>query len=283
MNENKKETIEEILGFELTTEEIKKASSLSPKIKKDLEVWASKNSDNILSLQIKKCFVEDIDLTKTYEDFEKEYAINDESGDDDEDFLSEATEKYKEYLKEIKKNEEKCPHFRECPLFQSKMLPKGEKCPLEMINTSNLKRGIYKELDIKEDDFSDKITANHLISIENIAQRLLSSLSIQSPVVNVVTVNKNGSKTYDTKINENLNAYQMTMNMADKLRKNLILDRESKMKNKKIESEINERTVKENLKNKLTNGFFDVNSSAIAEAVILEEENKKDELLNLEG
>ena len=34
MNENKKETIEEILGFELTTEEIKKASSLSPKIKK---------------------------------------------------------------------------------------------------------------------------------------------------------------------------------------------------------------------------------------------------------
>ena len=263
MNENKKETIEEILGFELTTEEIKRASSLSPKIK--------------------KCFVEDIDLTKTYEDFEKEYVINDDSGDDDEDFLSEATEKYKEYLKEIKKNEEKCPHFRECPLFQSKMLPKGEKCPLEMINTSNLKRGIYKELDIKEDDFSDKITANHLISIENIAQRLLSALSIQSPVVNVVTINKNGSKTYDTKINENLNAYQMTMNMADKLRKNLILDRESKMKNKKIESEINERTVKENLKNKLSNGFFDVNASTIAEAVILEEENKKDELLNLEG
>ena len=186
MNENKKETIEEILGFELTTEEIKRASSLSPKIKKDLEVWANKNSDNILSLQIKKCFVEDIDLTKTYEDFEKEYVINDDSGDDDEDFLSEATEKYKEYLKEIKKNEEKCPHFRECPLFQSKMLPKGEKCPLEMINTSNLKRGIYKELDIKEDDFSDKITANHLISIENIAQRLLSALSIQSPVVNVL-------------------------------------------------------------------------------------------------
>ena len=75
----------------------------------------------------------------------------------------------------------------------------------------------------------------------------------------------------------------MTMNMADKLRKNLILDRESKMKNKKIESEINERTVKENLKNKLSNGFFDVNSSTIAEAVILEEEDKKDELLNLEG
>ena len=266
MNENKKETIEEILGFELTTEEIKKASSLSPKIKKDLEIWANKNSDNILSLQIKKCFVEDIDLTKTYEDF-----------------LNEATEKYKEYLKEIKKNEEKCPHFRECPLFQSKMLPKGEKCPLEMINTSNLKKGIYKELDIKDDDFSDKITANHLISIENIAQRLLSALSIQSPVVSVVTINKNGSKTYDTKINENLNAYQMTMNMADKLRKNLILDRESKMKNKKIESEINERTVKENLKNKLSNGFFDVNASTIAEAVILEEENKKDELLNLEG
>lgn len=283
MNENKKETIEEILGFELTTEEIKKASSLSPKIKKDLEVWANKNLDNILSLQIKKCFVEDIDLTKTYEDFEKEYVINDDSEDDDEDFLNEATEKYKEYLKEIKKNEEKCPHFRECPLFQSRMLPKGEKCPLEMINTSNLKRGIYKELDIKEDDFSDKMTANHLISIENIAQRLLSALSIQSPVVNVVTINKNGSKTYDTKINENLNAYQMTMNMADKLRKNLILDRESKMKNKKIESEINERTVKENLKNKLSNGFFDINASTIAEAVILEEENKKDELLNLEG
>ena len=263
MNENKKETIEEILGFELTTEEIKKASSLSPKIKKDLEIWANKNSDNILSLQIKKCFVEDIDLTKTYEDFEKEYAINDDSEDDDEDFLNEATEKYKEYLKEIKKNE--------------------EKCPLEMINTSNLKKGIYKELDIKDDDFSDKITANHLISIENIAQRLLSALSIQSPVVSVVTINKNGSKTYDTKINENLNAYQMTMNMADKLRKNLILDRESKMKNKKIESEINERTVKENLKNKLSNGFFDVNASTIAEAVILEEEDKKDELLNLEG
>ena len=75
----------------------------------------------------------------------------------------------------------------------------------------------------------------------------------------------------------------MTMNMADKLRKNLILDRESKMKNKKIESEINERTVKENLKNKLSNGFFDVNASTIVEAVILEEENKKDELLNLEG
>jgi hypothetical protein len=163
------------------------------------------------------------------------------------------------------------------------MLPKGEKCPLEMINTSNLKKGIYKELDIKDDDFSDKITANHLISIENIAQRLLSALSIQSPVVSVVTINKNGSKTYDTKINENLNAYQMTMNMADKLRKNLILDRESKMKNKKIESEINERTVKENLKNKLSNGFFDVNASTIAEAVILEEEDKKDELLNLEG
>ena len=55
------------------------------------------------------------------------------------------------------------------------------------------------------------------------------------------------------------------------------------MKNKKIESEINERTVKENLKNKLSNGFFDVNASTIAEAVILEEEDKKDELLNLEG
>ena len=56
------------------------------------------------SLQIKKCFVEDIDLTKTYEDFEKEYAINDDSEDDDEDFLNEATEKYKEYLKKMKKN-----------------------------------------------------------------------------------------------------------------------------------------------------------------------------------
>lgn len=274
---NKDEELQDIIGFELTEQEIKKASSLSPQVKEDLKRWANKNSDNILSLQIKKCLVEDIDLNKTYEDFQKENIVNDD--DDDENFLDEAMEKYKEYLKEIKKNEEHCPHFRDCPLFQSRMLPKGEKCPLEMINTSNLKKGIYKELDIKDDDYSDKITANHLIAIENISQRLLSALSIQPAVVKVTTIGKNGSITYDTKINENLNAYQMTMNMADKLRKNLILDRESKMKNKKIESEINERSVKDKLKNKLSNGYFNIDSSEIAEAVVLE----NDDTLNIEG
>ena len=277
----KKDDLEEILGFEITSEELKKATSLSPKLKQELEAWSNKNSDNILSLQIKKCLVKDIDIKKTLEDFQKENIVNDD--DDDEEFLNEALEHYKEHLKEIKKNEEICPHFRECPLFQAKMLPKGEKCPLEMINTSNLKRGIYKELDIKEEDYSDKIVANHLIAIENIAQRALSALSIQAPVQNIVTISKNGSKTYDTKVNENLNVYQMTMNMSEKLRKTLILDRESKMKNKKIESEINEKTVREKLKNKLSNGFFDIDSSKIAEAVILEDEKNKDDLLDLKG
>ena len=130
-------------------------------------------------------------------------------------------------------------------------------------------------MDIKPEDFSDIISANHLVAIENLAQRTLSALSVQAPVVKVITKGKNGITT-DTKINDNLAAYQLLMNMRDKINKNLILDRESKMKNKKIESEINEKTIKENLKNRFSNRRFDIDTAELVEAISLEDENSID-------
>lgn len=269
---DKEKELEEIIGFEITLQDEKNISTLDPKLQKEIEVWSQKNANNILSLQIKKCQVEHVDVNKTEEDFREEYGITE---DDDDDIINEAFEAYKNHLKIIKKNEEVCPHFRDCPLFQNDALPKGNKCPLEVMTTTRLRDGIYKELDIKPEDFSDIISANHLVAIENLAQRTLSALSVQAPVVKVITKGKNGITT-DTKINDNLAAYQLLMNMRDKINKNLILDRESKMKNKKIESEINEKTIKENLKNRFSNRRFDIDTAELVEAISLEDENSID-------
>ena len=70
-------------------------------------------------------------------------------------------------------------------------------------------------------------------------------------------------------------AYEKIIGLLEKLKKNLILDRESKAKNKKLESEINQSTIKEKLKNKIFNKGFDLNTEEIANAVVLDE---KDEL-----
>ena len=46
------------------------------------------------------------------------------------------------------------------------------------------------------------------------------------------------------------------------------------MKNKKLESEINQSTIKEKLKNKMFNKGFDINTEEIANAIVLEDDEK---------
>ena len=270
-----KDELKEIMdGIEIKIDDLKKVSTLDPKLQSEINKFLCKHKQDNLNNQVLKCNVEYINLNKTLEDFELE--VKAEDGDDD-DVLDLASQRYKNHIKKIKQNEKNCPNFRTCPLFMANSLRNGEQCPFEKANTIQLVNGLYKELDIKEDDFADQISVSHMIALENMAKRAEAAIANLGLVTDVKSFSKSGP-TYDTKISDYFSAYEKIMGLLEKLKKNLILDRESKMKNKKLESEINQNTVKEKLSNKLYNKGFDINTEEIANAVLLEDNNK----LNLE-
>lgn len=271
-----RDEVNEIMGgIDIKIDDLKKVSTLDPKLQADINKFLTKHKQDNLNNQVLKCNVEYIDLNKTLEDFENEVHLED---DDDDDVLELAAKKYKNHLKIIKENEKNCANFRTCPLFMANSLRKGEQCPFEKANTIQLVNGLYKELDIKEDDFADQLSVSHMIALENMAKRAEAAIANMGLTMDIKNYSK-GGVSYDSKISDYFVAYEKIMSLLEKLKKNLILDRESKAKNKKLESEINQSTIKEKLANKLYNKGFDINTEDIVNAVVLEDEEK----INLEG
>ena len=112
-----------------------------------------------------------------------------------------------------------------------------------------------------------------MIALENMAKRAEAAIANLGIATDITTYSK-GGVTYDSKVSDYFIAYEKIMSLLEKLKKNLILDRESKMKNKKLESEINQSTIKEKLKNKMFNKGFDINTEEIANAIVLEDDEK---------
>ena len=265
-----RDEVNEIMdGIEITIDDLKKVSTLDPKLQSEINKFLTKHKQDNLNNQVLRCNVEYIDISKTLEDFQNE--VNEE--EDDDDILDVAMEKYKQHLKVIKKNEKNCLNFRTCPLFLANSLRQGEQCPFEKANTIQLVNGLYKELDIKEDDFADQLSVGHMIALENMAKRAEAAIANLGIATDITTYSKSGV-TYDSKVSDYFIAYEKIMSLLEKLKKNLILDRESKMKNKKLESEINQSTIKEKLKNKMFNKGFDINTEEIANAIVLEDDEK---------
>lgn len=265
-----RDEVNEIMdGIEITIDDLKKVSTLDPKLQSEINKFLTKHKQDNLNNQVLRCNVEYIDISKTLEDFQNK--VNEE--EDDDDILDVAMEKYKQHLKVIKKNEKNCPNFRTCPLFLANSLRQGEQCPFEKANTIQLVNGLYKELDIKEDDFADQLSVGHMIALENMAKRAEAAIANLGIATDITTYSK-GGVTYDSKVSDYFIAYEKIMSLLEKLKKNLILDRESKMKNKKLESEINQSTIKEKLKNKMFNKGFDINTEEIANAIVLEDDEK---------
>lgn len=267
-----RDEVNEIMGgIEITIDDLKNVSTLDPKLQNEISKFLSKHKQDNLNNQVLRCNIEYIDVNKTLEDFQNE--VNEEEEDDD-DVLDIAMDKYKQHIKTIKKNEKNCPNFRTCPLFLANSLRQGEQCPFEKANTIQLVNGLYKELDIKEDDFADQLSVGHMIALENMAKRAEAAIANLGIATDITTYGK-GGVSYDSKVSDYFVAYEKIIGLLEKLKKNLILDRESKAKNKKLESEINQSTIKEKLKNKIFNKGFDLNTEEIANAVVLDE---KDEL-----
>jgi len=230
-----RDEVNEIMdGIEITIDDLKKVSTLDPKLQSEINKFLTKHKQDNLNNQVLRCNVEYIDIHKTLEDFQ---------------------------------------NFRTCPLFLANSLRQGEQCPFEKANTIQLVNGLYKELDIKEDDFADQLSVGHMIALENMAKRAEAAIANLGIATDITTYSK-GGVTYDSKVSDYFIAYEKIMSLLEKLKKNLILDRESKMKNKKLESEINQSTIKEKLKNKMFNKGFDINTEEIANAIVLEDDEK---------
>ena len=117
-----RDEVNEIMnGIEITIDDLKKVSTLDPKLQSEINKFLTKHKQDNLNNQVLRCNVEYIDISKTLEDFQNE--VNEE--EDDDDVLDVAMEKYKQHLKVIKKNEKNCPNFRTCPLFLANSLRQG--------------------------------------------------------------------------------------------------------------------------------------------------------------
>ena len=206
-------SIDDVLGYSITDEELKRKISENPKLSKDVKIWLDKYIGKSHMNAIKDCKVEYID----YDDL-------------DIDELDEFERK--EITKKIKRNNKQCPNHRTCPLFISNTLPEFDKCPLELMDTQQLLQGLAVELEIGMDEFNDSILVQQLVSLNVIFNRAMRGLASSSLVEDVITY-QNGKTKYDTKTNEYLKITGDMMNLMEKLRKSLILNRDDKIKYKR--------------------------------------------------
>lgn len=257
-----------IVGFELLDEEVKNKITLAPDVKEDVEKWLSKYVNNQNLFGIKTCCIEYIEENKTLQDF------RDELGEDGEEPISEAMELYKDYIRKVKRNESQCPTYKTCPFYQHKMIQEGMKCPMEIAESAKLMQGYFREMDIGEDNFTDMVVANHLVAANLITDRTLKSLAVEPLVKQVKIIGKDGGVRYDTKINDNFLIYEKTMALSEKLRKNLMLNREDRLKTKKLDEQLDQRSIKNKLKEQVRNlsRGFDINDIVEAETMENEEE-----------
>lgn len=266
MEDEKKNDLLSIVGFELMDDEIKKQINISPGLKKDVEKWLSKYTQNGNIYGVKTCCVEVIPLNKTLEEFQ------DELGEDADDPVSEALEEYKKYRRKVRINEGQCPHYKTCPFFLNNMIIEGMKCPLELAESAKYVQGYFNELEIEPDNFTDMVVANQLVATTMIAERTLKALSIEPVVKEVKIINKDGSVRYDTKPNDNVTVFNQMMTLSEKLRKNLVLNREDRLKNKQLEQEKDARSIK----NKLQEDLNNINKTIDVASIIQDVANDED-------
>lgn len=261
----KKDNLNEILGYDLLEEEYKNQIVQNPKLKAEIERWANKYVDNRFLFGVKNCNVDYIN----YEELDI---------DEYEDEVDR-----KELLKKIKNNERSCPNHRNCPLYKNQLIKKGEKCLLELADAQDLVAKYCKELEIKPEDYNDQVMLNQLVTTSLLSNRALIGLSSGSLVEQVVTVGNGGTK-YDTKINENLIVFEKSMNLSDKIKKALVMNRDDKIKLKKLKEGKNQEDVINNVKNviKEVEEDFDINDVIELATVVEKPKDKiKQEELNI--
>lgn len=253
----KTNNLREIVGYDLLEDEYRNQIVQNPKLKAEIEKWANKYVDNRFLFGVKNCNVEYIN----YEELDI---------DEYEDEVDR-----KELLKKIKSNERNCPNHRNCPLYKNQLIKKGEKCLLELADAQDLVAKYCKELEIKPEDYNDQVMLNQLVTTSLLSNRALTGLSSGALVEQVVTVGNGGTK-YDTKINENLIALEKAMNLSDKIKKALVMNRDDKIKLKKLKEGKTQEDVVNNVKTvmKKAEENFDIND-VIEMATVVEKPKDK--------
>lgn len=246
-----------IIGYDLIDVDLKNKIGQNTKLINEVDNWTKKYVNNRHAFGIKECNVQYID----YENI-------------DIDELDDVERS--ELLKKIKKNDRLCPNHRNCVLFKNNCLSKGSKCILEVADATTIRQALYEELDIQPDDYNDIISVDKLVSVNVIGNRALRGLSSEALIDTVATYSKGGVK-YDTKINENFAVYEKTQLLAEKLQKNLILNREDKAKYKQLVETKTKEDVENNVKNiiKQVEDSFDMND--IIDIVNAEEVGMKEQ------
>lgn len=211
----KKNMFEEMIGVADIDEAIKKKLTLEPKLRNNVEKWIGKHLGSPQISTVKICNVdyinyEELNLDEIEDEFE-----------------------YKEIIQKIKNNNRQCPNHMSCPLYLSNSIVKNDKCLLELMDTEYLTTGLMNELDITEFEFNDKITVGQLVSLNLIYTRAMRGLSCE-PLVQEIKIMSKGEVKFETKVNENWAIIERTVVLMEKIRKNLILNREDKARFKQI-------------------------------------------------
>lgn len=227
----KKDSLEEIIGFNEIDIKMKENIIKNPKLKKDVEVWLEKNVGKGHVHSIKVCNVEYINYQEIDVDCLDEFEL-------------------KEFLSKVKKNNRNCAHHRMCPLFLNNSITQDEKCILEVIDTQHLTKGLYEELQIDCSDFNDQIIVGQLVSLNIVYNRAMRGLSSGPLVEEIKTISKGGIN-IDTKVNENFTVIQRVTELMEKLRKSLLLNRDDKLKTKQIKKANDETSAKKRIEDKL--------------------------------
>ncbi|MGL5716017.1 hypothetical protein [Cetobacterium sp.] len=231
MNDISQKDIASILGYEVDEIELKNKVTQNPNLKKQIESWLEKHLGKGQISAVKICKVEYIDYDNLdYEDLD-EFEI-------------------KELNKTIKNNVLHCPNHRSCPLYNSNNICLNEKCVLELLDTQHLTKGLFEELEIENTDFNDQILIGQLVGLNIVYNRAMRGLS-SAPLIEEVRTFTKGGVNIDTKVNTNFEIIDRTLVLIEKLRKSLILNRDDKVKVKKIKKANDEASAKKRVAQKI--------------------------------
>lgn len=233
--------LSEIIEYDLIDSELKQKLIKDPKLAKDIDKWTKKYIHNRHAFGIKECNVEYIDYDSI-----------------DLDELDEV--EAKDLMSKIRKNERLCPNHRTCLLYKNNAIVKGSKCVLEIADATLLKEALCTELEVGANDFNDIISIDQLVSINILGNRALRALSSEALIDTTVTYGKNGGVQYDKKINDNFAVFEKTQALSDRVKKALVLNRDDKIKLKRLVEGKTKEDAKLSIKNKLNNmeSSFDI-------------------------
>lgn len=265
--------LEQIIGYDLLDLDLQDKFKMNPALEKEVNNWTRKYIENRYAFGIKECNVEYIDYDNL----------------DIED-LDEVEQK--ELMKKIKKNERLCPNHKTCILYKNNALVHGSKCMLEVADASTIREALRKELDIKPNEYNDIISVDKLTAINVIGNRALRALSSEALVEVIPTYAKGGVK-YETKVNDNFGIFEKSQMLADKLQKALVLNRDDKIKYKRLVEGKTQDQVKDNVKNLLKTKEKDFKIDELITDIEFEVSEKKEtkidetkkeiEILDIEG